>query len=150
MRNQNVTSDYRREQMRAYNKANMEKILKYQSEYKKNKLKTDPLYRLEGMLRRMINSYMRKGGWSKKSKINQIVGLSYEEYVKYIESTWTKGMSWENYGRHKDCWNIDHIIAPVNSETEEEILAKFHYTNTRAIWHVDNVKKSNFQKPDQK
>jgi hypothetical protein len=144
MRNQNVTTAERREQMRAYNQANMSKILKYQSEYKGYKLKTDPLHKLEGAIRRAINQAFRNNGWGKRSKLNAIVGLSYQQYRLYIESTWSEGMNWSNYGKKKDEWNIDHIIAPGKFQTEQEIIEKFHYTNTRAMWATENVRKSNF------
>lgn len=144
MRNQNVTTEARRAQMRAYNKANMSKILAYQSQYKSEKMKNDPLARKDGTIRRLINWGLRNGGWSTKSKLNEIIGLPYSDYITYLENTWEPGMSWENYGRTEGCWNIDHIISTSTATTQEELISLFHFMNTRAMWATENIKKSNF------
>ena len=54
-------------------------------------------------------------------------------------------MSWENYGK---VWQIDHIT-PLNyridnqNPTLEEIIERLHWTNTQAMYNVENMSKGN-------
>ena len=143
MRNKNVTTEFRRQQMLEYNSRNMKKILEYQSKYKTEKVKNDPLYRLMYQIKCHITKCIKDSNWRINSKLGKIVGLSKRDYIKHIESTWQKGMSWDNYGREKGSWSIDHIKPLSTAMDEEELLKRFHYTNTRAIWQIDNIRKSN-------
>ncbi len=138
-----VLTEHRYEQMRNYNKANYETILKYQADYKKKKMKEDPLFRLECNIRRLFMQSKRNGGYSEKSKLCPIIGMPYADFLSYIEGTWTEGMSWDNYGNKTGQWSIDHITAPSTGRTEDEILSLFHFLNTRAMWAADNIRKSN-------
>ena len=71
------------------------------------------------------------------------VGLTTIQYREYIESLWTEGMSWDNYGHGKGKWCIDHID-PKNffDLTDPELYRKCsHYTNTQPMWYMDNMSK---------
>ncbi len=49
-------------------------------------------------------------------------------------------MSWENYGKGKGKWNIDHEI-PCRSfdlTKEEEQYKCFHWSNLQPLWEQDN------------
>lgn len=52
-------------------------------------------------------------------------------------------MSWENYGKGKDCWSIDHIIpcALFDLMKPEHQKRCFHYSNTKPMWHFENCSK---------
>ena len=71
----------------------------------------------------------------------QWVGMTANEFKNYIQSQWSEGMNWFNYGRKKGCWSIDHIIQPHSAQTEQEIINLQHYSNLRPLWHSDNIKK---------
>jgi len=71
------------------------------------------------------------------------VGLTTIQYREYIESLWTEGMSWDNYGHGEGKWTIDHM-RPKNfyDLTDPELYRKCsYYTNTQPMWFVDNVVK---------
>ena len=71
------------------------------------------------------------------------VGLTSIQYREYIESLWTEGMSWDNYGHGEGKWTIDHM-RPKNfyDLTDPELYRKCsYYTNTQPMWFVDNVVK---------
>lgn len=72
------------------------------------------------------------------------MGVSLSEFRQHIESQFTEGMSWDNYGRGKDKWNLDHIVGCNNFDLskEEDRLKCFHYTNLRPMWEIDHKKKS--------
>ena len=54
-------------------------------------------------------------------------------------------MTWENHGRGKGKWHIDHIkpcdAFDMNNVNEQKIC--FHYTNLQPLWQEDNVAKKN-------
>lgn len=144
-RNQGTTTEARRRQMREYQKANYETILKYQSAYKAQKRKEDPLYEKEVKNRRNIAYYIRKMlPWKENSIVMTLIGMPFQDYITYIEYQFEEGMSWENYGNRIGCWNIDHIIPPSSGRTTEEVDSLFLWKNTRPMWKSENVRKSNF------
>jgi hypothetical protein len=64
------------------------------------------------------------------------IGCSPEELKAHLESLFTEGMTWENYGE----WHVDHI-RPVCSFTAEEWEQVNHYTNLQPLWAEDNYSK---------
>lgn len=82
-------------------------------------------------------------GQQKSDRCNDYVGCSIENLKQHLESTFTDGMSWENYGQ----WHIDHKIpcAAFDLSNDLEMKACFHYKNLQALWARDNViKKDKF------
>ncbi|EMJ9287080.1 hypothetical protein R8O76_002751 [Klebsiella michiganensis] len=66
-----------------------------------------------------------------------------KEFKLHIESLWTYGMCWANYGIGKGCWNIDHKI-PVShflKMGEKDISVINALSNLQPLWQEDNVKK---------
>lgn len=141
-----IPTEYRKQQMREYQRAHYAEIIKYQSEYKSKKSKSDPLYRLERNLRASIRHAFRHNGWKSGSKLHALIGMEFEEYKSYIESQWTTGMNWFNYGQKSDQWVIEHQTPISSGKTEEEVRNLFHWSNTKPMWQLDNVRKGNKQK----
>ena len=54
------------------------------------------------------------------------------QYMVYLESQFTDGMTWENYG---DLWVIDHIKPThlFNPWNEDELKVCYSYKNTRPL-----------------
>lgn len=74
---------------------------------------------------------------NKNNKTFDIVGIKPDELRLYIENKFTKGMTWDNYGK----WHIDHIIPLDYGETIDEIYKLCYYTNLQPLWGEDNLKK---------
>jgi hypothetical protein len=143
---------YKNGKRKIYNKENADVI---SSKYKKWRLdnlasiskkaseryNTDPEYKLKHILRVRIQKALKLGCKNTSSK--ELLGCSISEYKSYLESKFTKGMSWENYGRKG--WHIDHIIpcSSFNLLDIEQQKQCFHYTNTQPLWWEDNLKKHN-------
>ena len=74
--------------------------------------------------------------------IDDILGITMEEYMKYLEGTFQEGMSWDNYGNEAGTWQIDHI-RPLNpsKNSEEVIMERLFYRNTQALWTTENRQK---------
>lgn len=79
----------------------------------------------------------------KDDKVNrtlEYLGCDIESYRTFIESKFTEGMSWDNYGE----WQIDHIIPIMyQNPTLEEVIARLHWSNTQPLWREENAAKGN-------
>lgn len=110
-------------------------------EYQKNRLKNDPLFKLEMSLRNRVNSALRSHGYKKQSKVYFLLGADFEIIKKYIESQFLDGMSWQNHGSGHGKWNIDHIVPCAAAVDQFSLLRIFHYKNLRPLWWLENIKK---------
>ena len=120
----------------------VEKGKEYSSKYR-NKMKLDPLYRLKRNLRGLIRQSLLNKKFTKKSKTENIIGLSFIDFKLYLESKFEHWMSWNNYGKYKSGelnygWDIDHIIPLDSATSEEEILKLNHYTNLQPLCSYTN------------
>jgi hypothetical protein len=84
---------------------------------------------------------------SKKSKRSiEYLGCSIADYKKFIEQQFKDGMTWENHGE----WHIDHDTPlayrnPTDNKkpTDDEVIARLHYTNTKPLGAQENMSKGN-------
>jgi hypothetical protein len=123
-----------------YKLKNKEKIKITTNTYYRNRRKKDIAWRLLTNVRTRINHAL-KGKVKKSNKTKELIGISIEELIKYIESKFKKGMSWEK--RH--LIHIDHIkpCASFDLTDIEQQKKCFHYTNLQPLWALDNLRKSN-------
>lgn len=123
-----------KQQIREWSKNNKDKINNYYSKRRK-----DPRYRLIHNLRSRLYDFL--SGKIKHKKTEELVGCSFEELKKHLESKFQPGMSWDNYGSY---WCIDHIkpyssIAPNDKIGIEQIS---HFSNLRPLTIKDNCQKA--------
>ena len=130
------------EKQKNYNQINKEKINKYKNEWTKNKKLTDPLYKLKTSIRTSIYIALKRNGYTKKSKSNDILGCSFEYFKSHIESLWQPWMNWINHGKYNGelnhGWDIDHIIPLSSATTEEELLKLNHFSNLQPLCSKTN------------
>jgi hypothetical protein len=95
----------------------------------------DPKYR--AMMALHCRLYMAVK--EKTGKTMELTGCSKEELTVHLESKFTEGMTWDNYGE----WHIDHVhpCASFNLEEPEEQKKCFHWTNLQPLWAADNLAK---------
>lgn len=120
-----------------YRKSNKDKVNEYQRLYSKRRKKTDYLYKATKNLRTRTSIAFSVSYWTKTSGNIDMLGCDYKTAMKYIESKFTKGMSWNNYGE----WHIDHIIPLSSAKTKEELESLCHYTNLQPLWSEENLSK---------
>lgn len=145
---------------RAYYLNNSAKILKYWKEYRdkfperckeskrkylpKQRLrrKLDANFRLSSNLRNRICCAIK--GKHKQKKTMELLGCSLEDFKIYLESKFETGMTWENYGRGVDKWEVDHIMpcAIFDLTKPEHQKRCFHFSNLQPLWRKDNRTKS--------
>lgn len=117
---------------------NKQRYSEYGKAYLKRKLKDDSYFRFVHSLRTRLRIAIKK-----KYKIGSAVrdlGCSGEEAYNYIQSMFTDGMSWNNYGE----WHIDHRIplSSFNLQDREQFIKAVHYTNLQPLWALDNLRKN--------
>ena len=125
---------------RAYGKANRTKLSDYSKTYKRNKRATDMDFRIMQSLRSRLQKAL--DGTVKSSTTKELLGCNPDELRGHIESQFTNGISWDNYGVYG--WHIDHIIpcASFDLTDPEQQKECFHYTNLQPLWWRDNIIKS--------
>ncbi len=106
----------------------------------KERWKWDIKFKIKGVLSSGLRSALKKN--KKSGRTIELLGCTIEEFKKYIESKFTEGMSWENYGLRG--WHIDHIIACDTFDLSQEEAQRFcfHYTNLQPLWGGDNLRKN--------
>lgn len=108
------------------------------------KRKNNPNYKLLCNLRHRSGIALKNN--QKSGHTLDLLMCTVEFWRKHLESLWTKGMSWNNYGNKAGQWSIDHII-PCDffkdylDDPIEQYMC-FRWQNTQPMWHVDNIRKN--------
>lgn len=126
-----------------YTQEHKDEKREYDREYIKDREKIDLNYRIRKRLRTRMSMALKKG--YKSGSAVRDLGCSIEEFLKYIESFWNPGMTWDNYGNKKGQWSLDHTIplSKFDLTDRTQFLKACNYTNIRPMWHLDNMKKHN-------
>lgn len=138
----------RRKYHSQYYQKNRTKVIKHQLEYIKNnrdkinsrhnnKYHSDINYKMKHNLKRRMNNAIK--GHFKDCSTLKLLGCNLETVRQHLESKFTEGMSWDNYGK----WHIDHIMpcASFDLSDPEQQRKCFHYTNLQPLWAKDNMQK---------
>ncbi|MBR6033797.1 MAG: hypothetical protein IKP28_03550 [Clostridia bacterium] len=158
----NYNKEYKashKEEIKEYNKQylaqNHEQILNYKKTYHNNnrdiervyrrkrrreRIKTDPMFKLKVQVRHLIYHSFERKGYSKKSRTHEILGCDYETFIKHLLDTYklNYGIDWDG----KEDVHIDHIIPLATANSEEEILKLCNYTNLQLLKAKDNIEKN--------
>ena len=147
----NENRDVRLSRNREWQSKNPEKILRYYKKYRTNNPdkikesqkkyeKSNPIYRIGKSLRCSMRRLLI--GKNKSERTQVLIGCSPDFLKQHLESLFTEGMTWENYG-HKG-WHVDHIrpCASFDLSDPEQQKECFHYTNLQPLWWYDNLSKS--------
>jgi len=129
-----------KDKIKQYDLVNKNRINENRRKNRKKRRQLDPKFAITHSLRCRLRSVL--AGQSKSLSTLSLLGCSVEYLIQHLESQFTDGMTWDNYGLHG--WHIDHII-PCSSfdlTKEEEQRKCFHYTNLQPLWAKDNLSKS--------
>lgn len=110
---------------------------------RKYRYRTDPVYRLSTLIRGRTNQAIRRGVGMKRGSTKELLGCTFEELCKHIESQFTEGMSWDKVMSGEI--HIDHRlpIAAFDLSCESQQRLCFHYTNLQPLWaSVNNFKRA--------
>lgn len=106
----------------------------------RGKKKITPRYRYRQSMCSVISSSFSRFPQGKNGlSYEEILGIDYAEGLKYFESLFKDGMSWDNRSE----WNVDHIVPISFGNTFDEMKYLNHYTNLQPLWSIENSSKSN-------
>lgn len=134
---------------RNYYANNTKKVIQNSVKYKKNRRKTDEVYRITDNVRKAILKSFSSINQKKNTKTLNILGCSFVEFKKYIESKFENWMSWDNYGKYNGQpnygWDLDHIIPISSAKTINDVIRLNHYTNFQPLCSYNNrhIKRNN-------
>ena len=120
-----------------YKIKNSEEIKKTRNKYQKKRLSEDFVYSFKFKINSSIRKSFKKRNCIKSKRTEEILGCTITEFIDYISSKFTEGMTLENHGK----WHFDHIIPISSAKTEEDVIRLNHYTNLQPLWAEDNMKK---------
>jgi len=113
---------------------NKEKARIYLNKRRNVLRKEDPLFRLTERIRSIIN---RSFNYKKPMKTAEILGISFKDFKKHLESNFQPWMTWENRGLYNGDfnygWDIDHIIPISSAKNENDLIRLNHYTNLQPL-----------------
>jgi hypothetical protein len=91
-------------------------------------------------LRNRLRKVLLENKAEKYYHTKELIGCSWEEFKRHIESKFSKGMNWDNYGE----WHMDHIkpCAAFDLTQKAEQKKCFHYSNFQPMWASDNCSKN--------
>lgn len=130
-------SEYNKKYMIYWREENKEHIREYTINRWNDKMENDLIFRCRHIIRGIIGKSIIRNGYTKKSRTQEILGCSFEDFKNYIESQFEPWMNWENRGLYNGelnyGWDLDHIIPLASAKTEEEIIRLNHYTNFQPL-----------------
>jgi hypothetical protein len=126
----------------SYFQENKKTLQKKRTSRHRDRYQSDVQYRLKDILRSRLHKALKKN-LKTGSAINDL-GCSVEELRLYLENKFKPGMTWDNQGKGRNKWNIDHIIPLHKFDLldPEQLRAACHYTNLQPIWEEEHYEKT--------
>ena len=107
----------------------------------KNRLKIDPLFKLNYMISRSVSKSLKNIDRKKQVGWKILLGYDNIELKQHLEKQFTPEMNWKNYGIY---WHIDHIVPLSWFKTEEQLIKKgWRLKNLQPLEAKINIEKGN-------
>ena len=136
-----IAKDKRKKYEAEWKKKNPKKTRAYRKKAVAKRKIVDPGFKVQCNLRHRLKEIMgkvRKGGTEHR---NNLTGCSTKQLAMHLESTFKRGITWDNYGTR---WHVDHIIpcAAFDHTDEKQRAQCWHWTNLRALDAKKNMEKN--------
>ncbi len=123
---------------------NKERQNKLHTIYTRERRRNDSNYKLLCNLRNRMCDTISKG--QKSLSTMSLTGCEIDYLMYHLQSQFTEGMTWGNYGRGwngKKEWQIDHIkpCSKFDMSKKSEQLKCFNFKNLQPLWAEENLKK---------
>ena len=111
--------------------------------YRLSRLKRNPMANINAKLAKACCVMVHRCLKNKTDRTYNLLGFTAKQLKENLEKHFLKGMSWDNYGKNKGQWSIDHT-RPISSFSSDDSIAKINaLDNLRPMWHCQNCSKRN-------
>lgn len=137
-----------KEYFRRYQKENSEKYNERQRIYRRERRSNDARFKLMCDTSAHIKYRLRSRLLSKNGKSTwSFLPYTVDELKQHLENLFEPWMNWNNYGRGRGRWNIDHIKPDYSfdykSVDDEEFQKCWALSNLRPLDAIENIIKGN-------
>lgn len=131
--------EYHRKRIREYNKTDKGREIQRKQ---MAKCRENVQFRIAGQCRSRICDAIK--GNRKAGPTEELIGCTINELMIHLESQFTDGMSWDNWGNGFGKWNMDHMApcASFDLSDPEQQKKCFNYSNMRPLWAIENSAKN--------
>jgi len=112
---------------KAYRIKNLHRLRKQNIEYVNKRLLEDPAYKTRFRMKNLFNANLSRGGYTKKSRLTNIIGCSYEELTEHLNNN-PYGFKMGEQGI-----DLDHIKPIKDSNSLDSFESLWHYTNLQLL-----------------
>ena len=126
---------------KAHYAENKAKIIARGNAWTKRKYESEPSFRMMIALRVRLRRLVHREARDPRT---DYLGCTKEEFFAHIEKQFKDGMTWNNYGRGRGKWTIDHIkpVSRFDHTDKEQMRACWHFSNLQPLWYEDNCRKN--------
>ena len=105
----------------------------------------DPTFKYRANMSSRISVAMRANKISKPAESEKLMGTTWAEFRKWIDSQLKEGMTPENYGE----WHLDHVrpCASFDLAEEAQCFVAFNWRNYQPMWGLENIEKNDDYEP---
>jgi hypothetical protein len=109
--------------------------------YIKEKIKTNPVFKIIINHRSRLNKFLKVKNIKKTNKSFKMIGCTPEFLKQHLEKQFKQGMTWKN--NTPKGWHVDHRKPISSATTPKDAERLSHYTNLQPMWATENLKKGN-------
>jgi hypothetical protein len=133
-------AEKQRQKVRDWKKRNPEKHRASTLKSLKARKLRDPGFKIACNLRNRFKEIMEVARDPSRKWNSSLIGCDTHRLAAHLESQFTRGITWENYGTH---WHVDHIIpcAAFDHTKPEQVRQCWHFTNLRPLEAKSNLAK---------
>ena len=104
----------------------------------------DPGFLVKLRLSARIREVLARNRHTKCFSTLRYMGCTSTHLREHLESQFTEGMTWDNYGVFG--WHVDHVIpcAAFDLSRVDNQMVCFNYRNLRPLWRDENIVKSHY------
>lgn len=105
-----------------------------------------PVKRARKNLGTQLSNAVKTASMSKKLSILDVLDCTIQELRIHLESLFTDGMSWDNYGKGPGKWHIDHVT-PLSMFNDPHDKRAWSKINLQPMWEGENCAKGGTNRP---
>lgn len=135
----NNNREHLRDKHANWRQKNKEHVRKKARQWQMNKANNDIAFKINKIIRTALWQNLKENNVEKNERTFEILPFTLVELMSHLESQFTDGMTWENYGE----WHIDHIIPlssfNFNSINDFEFIKAWSLNNLRPLWKTNRI-----------